>query len=190
MANKKPFGNTNIYSAASMAMDMMEQGVKDGYLPTAEAFPHIPEIMAEARPVCVKLYALTAKWNKEENPKEYEGVQLMDSVLRMCFYTGMGAVFLWNEDWNTLQEKGIFNALAEPRGWVNMDEYAMHLAGADYHSEAGDALEEHCLAVRVPLLQYVLKQKTYDDVAEQIIECTMAMYYYGMILGMSRLGMH
>lgn len=120
---------------------------------------------------------------------EEQGLENTDRMIAVwCALAGAGAVVLWDKDWESLKEKGLEASLLEPRGLDCMDEYVLSLMGIDINDEDAfnvivtDLTGAYLIvASQVPLNN--------DNYARQFKEIKIAMYLFGMIMGMARLGM-
>ena len=167
-------------SALDMAIEIIAHSRNDKTLGENDKLPHIPEIMVEAKNVCQTLYKEIAK--TELKNKLY-------TLLSTSMFAGIGAVHYWNEDWNSLKRKGIAETLIEPRGALSIGETVL---------EATDInLNYYTKKIKRLLLEgnvgWTIKEffKNADEtVSEQMaIEAMQALYIYGMVYQMEKLGM-
>ena len=177
----------SISRAVSLAADMLKDGEELGFIQDASNFPHIPEIMIQAKPVCEELTDILITNNISYSLFINKG-KLVAS-LACSFYAAYGAVALWQDDWPSLQQKGIINSLSESRGFDLMDEYAMDYAGPKYNSREEKKLRSHITDEANNMIDLIRKTSV-DFMDAQFEECMKAMFYYGMVMEMGRLGMH
>lgn len=112
-------------------------------------------------------------------------------LLGFSMYAGMGAVVLWDDDWPTLRGYGIYNSLIKGKNLSAMDEYVTELVGYSYHSEKGQKLMRD-LRSMIPVAEKAANYKTSDETPRntpQLHECMKALFCFGAVKEMQRLGM-
>ncbi len=168
-------------SALDMTLKLLEQAYSDGIIEKVNGFPYIPEIRSEAKPTCLKIFR--ALFEEENKPNPY-------IWLAWAAYAGMGAVRHWYVDWNDLMSKGIAETLLEPRGAFAMDEYVIDIMGIGFESEEGQSFCQKILKISLWSLLTFMQDidPSQEDAIPIVIETMQAMYYFGMILEMQRLG--
>ena len=145
-------------------------------------FPQIPEIMMPVSSVCEDIMENLEKETDSEQ-------QLLFTAPAWCAYAGMGAVAKWNENWSQLRDKGILESLTAERGYYAMDEYVMDCTGIGWGSEECKRIESAFHEFTCMILNEAFTEKGKFDMT-YYFEALKAMYLYGMVLEMSRLGMH
>lgn len=168
-----------------LVMKLIKAGYQAGYLPSENGFPNIPEIMMQSRAVTGDVFTTIFS---EEYAHLDMGLRIQ-SAHRFCFCCGMGAVALWNDDWNTLKQTGILASLSEPRGFDNLDEYVMDLVGIKWDSPEEKKLRRHIVDCSNSLMKDVYASDP-DEASEKLMRGLWALYDYGMVIEMNRLGMH
>lgn len=165
-----------LLSASEMAKIDQEQGFLPEY---RGGTPHIPELLMPVGSVVDELYG-----NIIKDPNYSD--DHMEIYLVFCAYAGMGAVQLWNDDWDTLKREGIVESLIKPRGIDEMDEYVTDIIGIGYGSEESDALLLRLKSWGITLLDTIEGGIT----LKEMFFLAKLMYCYGMIRQMSKMGMH
>lgn len=167
-------------NATEMFVKIVEHAREINLLGPNSGIPNIPEIVAYRKVTCQKiLLDLIGK------------TQCKDPVIWVEWgaYAGMGAVALWNTDWNSLKAKGIAETLLEPRGSEAMDEYVHELIGIPFESEEGKELIEVMYTLACwTLAEYGAGAKR-DEIRTLLPEIMQAMYLFGMVYEMERLDM-
>ena len=164
----------------SICMFMLEEDRKEGLIDYHGGFPNIPELIIQKDLVCDEILEQLREYAMEHN-------NLFPLCGAWCAYAGIGAVYLWNEDWNKLREKGIVSSLASPKGFEELDEYVTMLMGLDFDSEESRTLRGS-LAGWGDSLEEELCEEGFDEETFKVF--LHAMYMYGLVYGMARLGMH
>ena len=146
-------------------------------------FPHIPELIVQREEVCHDV--LNDMFSHKEESHCMNPVTWIDWAI----YAGIGAVWHWNEDWDSLKKKGIFQTLCEPRGSFYMDEYVMDSVGKKYDSDEEKELRNALHSIsQFGYVKYVSEVKK-KDMVPAILETMKAGFMWGMIYQMNELGM-
>lgn len=167
-------------TAIEMAVKIIDQARKDGTMGDNNKMPNIPEIMAQSKTVCSTI--LKDLMNSKEGNRP-------DIWLAWGAYAGMGAVQHWHLDWDTLRDKGIAETLLEPRGSFAMDEYVLDIIGIGYETEEGKVFQQNIYNLAMWSFSKFLMDKSGGQMMESAFETMQAMYIFGMVLQMERLGM-
>ena len=168
-------------SAITIVMELLEDEHTKTIMDYRGGFPNIPEIMVQADSVCEDLF--------DSLKKEIENTETFITLTPLwCAFAGMGAVALWNENWPRLRDNGIIPLLTAERGYFAMDEFVMDYIGIGWDSE-------ECKSVSGVLRAFAIKGASESIIdgdfrIQTYCEHLKAMYYYGMVFEMSRLGMH
>lgn len=167
-------------SALDMAMKIVKQARETGILGANDHLPNIPEIMVEAKRTCS---VIIRDMIKDEDGK--------DPVLWLAWgaYAGIGAVWHWQIDWDNLKNKGIPETLLKPRGSFAMDEYVIDSIGIGFETPEGEEFTKKIYGLSMWAFgEFMVEAK--GQAAIQIAhETAQAMYIFGMVLEMERLGM-
>lgn len=169
---------------------LIECGAKAGYT-KGGSFPNIPEIMVQSRTVVEQVIdGITEYYKQNPNPNLNPFSDMLTRLV-FCCYAGMGAVAHWNVNWDSLKRNGIYNTLTAERGLFEMDEYVTDFIGIGFGSEESKKLFEH---LRYSAIQAMVPVSNIDStnnraVMNAYLESCEAMYLYGMIIDMNRLGM-
>jgi len=181
-AQSKPEANT-VSLHMEIVAKLLEVGRDSGHI-TSTGMPFIPELMAMSVETCLKLI---------QEIREYGKTHPNADILKLSFawaaYAGMGAVYHWHTDWSELSQKGVFETLTEERGVFAMDEYVLDTIGIPHEDVSGEAVMHFVMELAtksIDSLQELVDKLTLDT----IIEGAKAMFFYGMVFEMNRLGMH
>ena len=168
-------------SWVQLALLLLKDGRERGYI-QSEGFPNIPEIMIQAEPTCAKIME-SMQEECEKNPS-YDLVRLTFS---WAAFAGIGAVYHWDVDWPALSAKGIFETLTEEREFSEMDEYVLGCIGLPFGSDEAKELSSYLyhLAARCIFQLMALG----SNGPEAVMQGAEAMFAFGMVLEMNRLGM-
>lgn len=165
---------------------MLEEEKNSGIIDWNGSVPMIPELFAEAPNVVDCLY-------NNLQPFVTDGFSLLNINLGWCAYAGLGAAAMWNADWPSLKNKGIVSSLTEERGIEEMDEFVLDYIGADINSRDGKDLTDRILnlfnVIMMPVLGPVAGNQDPVAFMQQFRECRIAMFEYGVIMQMYRMGM-
>lgn len=167
-------------SALDMALKIVNHARETGLLPQNDHLQHIPEIITEAKTVCIKVL--------KELMKDEGGGNIL-TWLCWGAYAGMGAVLHWHLDWNSLRSKGIAETLLEPRGVDEMDEYVIDSIGVGFKSPAGQKLNNDVYKLSLWASIQFIQDPSKKEAALIIHEVMQSMYIFGMVYEMERLGM-
>lgn len=146
-------------------------------------FPHIPELIVQSEKVCNDV--LKDMVSHKEDP------HCMNPVIwiNWAIYAGIGAVWHWNEDWDSLKENGIFQTLCEPRGSFYMDEYVMDCVGKKFDSDEEKELRNVLYSIsQFGYVKYASEVEK-KNMVPAILETMKAGYMWGMVYQMNELGM-
>lgn len=171
----------------ALALQLLKKAQHSGYMAPVVGFPHIPELVIQAMPVAQKVFYAA---NYEIGSDDF--MKLTAVAAAWSAYAGMGAVFLWNKDWPDLQRTGIFEALTMPRGFEYMNEYVTDLIGIGFGSRESDTLVKNLSSLSMDALLEALgrnKVGEKSDVPNAYIEIFAAMFIWGTVYEMQRLGM-
>lgn len=171
-------------SDISMGMDIVNKAREMKILAPNDKMPNIPEIMAEKKRTCSIILEELIELGKKEVSARNPITWFM-----WAMYAGMGAVYHWNINWNDLKAKGIPETLLEPRGVFEMDEYVMDIIGIGFNSEEYKELNPKLMALAMMMSSEKLNPSKNDITRDDILEFMQAMYIFGMVFEMERLGM-
>lgn len=147
-----------------------------------DKFPNIPEVMAGGREACAKIFNDLVDCGEEEGRRP-------NSWFAWAAYTGMGAVYHWHMDWNALKAKGIAETMLEPRGSFALDEYVVDTIGIGYESEEGKEFASRIYYLSVWAFREFFPEEANEESAKVAFDVMYAMFLFGMVLEMDRLGM-
>jgi len=164
--------------------EVLETGREEGYIMSKET-PYIPELLAQSNDVCLKIIKGIAK---ENEGRSYSSQQLHLS-LGWCIYAGIGSTYHWHIDWNSLKYKGLYETLIAERGIFAMDEYVLDAVGIEFESPQGKDLTTHIMDIAAKCICAILDKTNKNPSIEDLLEAHKAMFIYGMVIQMNRLGM-
>ena len=166
----------------SLLLFLMKDGREHGHV-QSEGIPNIPEILVQADQTCDKLYQGMQK--ACENHPEYDCVRF---TFAWAALAGIGAVYHWDKDWPALSATGIFETLTAERGVFAMDEYVLNCIGLPHEGDEAKALSGYLYQLAA---KCILKIATDSTVLgqEAVMQGAKAMYAFGMVIEMNRLGM-
>lgn len=162
--------------------ELLNIGRKEGFI-RSEDIAYIPELLTLSADVCLKLCH-----DINEYGKEHPEIDTLSTSFQWCAYAGMGAVFHWNLNWDDLAKKGIYETLTEERGVYEMDEYVLDTIGIGYDSPEGEILLRHIIDIADRCIDIIAIDNG-EISSEIVINAIKAMFIYGMIFEMNRLGM-
>ena len=145
---------------------LLDFGVNDGFL-SQKKFVFVPEVMMLAPKLCPQVYKKIIRLGN--NPLACCG---------FCAYIGIGATYLWQNDFACFQKGNIVENLEKPRGFECVDEYITDMAGFE-HSK----IEQHLKAASLIAIGNT------ENVAQNFEQCMETMFNYGMVLEMNKLGL-
>lgn len=160
---------------------LINYGQELGYINT-KCSSFIPELLAQSDQTCARINQDIARFCMD-NP----GYNYAELTLVWAAFAGIGAVYHWNKDWNTLSQIGIFETLTKERGTEEMDEYVLDCIGLPHGSRKGKTFASNIKE----LAAFCINQLTLNGILEEEIVTvgTKAMFSFGMLLEMNRLGM-
>lgn len=167
-------------SAIEMAAKIVAHARKTGILGHNNNFPHIPEIMAEGKYACQEIFNDLIKDPDGRRP---------DIWLAWGAYAGMGAVYHWNIDWDGLKRKGVAATLLEPRGSFAMDEYVVDTIGIGFETDEGKSFTQSIYNLTMWAIEEFFIDPEELNAMQNAMETMQAMYLFGMVYQMERLGM-
>lgn len=160
---------------------MLEVDKEEGFIDYKGGFPHIPELLEYTSDICTSIVRGIGDY-------AYENNKLFGLCGSWCAYAGIGAVLLWNKDWPSLKEQGLFHSLTNPRGIDEMDEYVCSLMNMDFESDESKKLRNNLYSWGVHFEEDAFNNGVLDK--ELFSNFIQAMYMYGVVYGMSLLGMY
>lgn len=164
----------------NMAMEIIKHSRKCGILDENENFPHIPEIIVRRKETCDKIYQDLIQQKDGRTP---------DVWLSWGAYAGMGAVWHWQVDWNHLKANGIAKTLLKPKGSFAMDEYVVDSIGIGFESAEGQDFAHEIYRLSLWVFKEFLEEVPDNQKMQMAHEAMQAMFIFGMVLEMERLGM-
>ena len=167
-------------SAIDMASKIVSLAREHKILGTNNNMPFIPEILSEAKKVCQTVLNNLIDVENGNNPHVW---------MMWGAYAGMGAVYHWHNDWDTLKKKGIAETLLEPRGAFAMDEYVIDTIGIGWDTAGGKDCNDNVGFISAWGIAEFMGGVDKSNFAHATLELMQAMYIFGMVYEMERLGM-
>lgn len=163
---------------------LTSEGIKAGYL--GDGLPFVPELNFISADFLIKIF--------HNISKIVDGIGFISVSLQWAFYGGIGAAYHWNENWQDLQERGIFQLLTKERGVEEMDEYVVDLSGIGYDSENGKTLSEFSqkcaeITFEKALICSFEKEQDPKDFVDKLMVAMQAHFSLGVGVALNRLGM-
>ncbi len=168
-----------------LAAKLLQSGREKGYI-QSEGFPQIPELMVCAEPTCLKI--LDAELDYEEDHPEAKKHGAM-TVYSWAAFAGMGAVYHWNEDWNALSKAGVYETMTKERGFFAMDEYVLDTIGIPFGSDQCKEFLQFIFGLTAECMGYISNENSEASAIDTLIYGAKAMYAFGVVFEMNRLGM-
>ena len=162
---------------------LLKDGRENGYI-RSEGFPNIPELLVRSDQTCEKLYRGMQK-ECEDHP-EYDCVRFTFSWAALA---GIGAVYHWNKDWPALSSTGIFETLTAERGVFAMDEYVLDCIGMPHEGKEAKDLSRYLYQLALTCI-FKIASGSSERGQHIVVQGAKAMYAFGMVLEMNRLGMY
>jgi hypothetical protein len=100
----------------------------------------------------------------------------------------MGAVYHWHVDWDGLSSAGFYETLTAERGIFEMDEYVLDTIGIGNGSEEANELLQFLRQLSYQCFDYLTETNTPASM-DAFVSCAKAMFLFGMVFEMNRLGM-
>lgn len=163
-----------------VTLKLLDMGREKGYIQSKD-FAHIPEIMACAERVCLKIVNGILDCVQDDEHSDPATIILLWSA-----FAGMGAVFHWHVDWDHLSKAGIYEVLTKERGIYAMDEYVYDTIGIGFGSEEEKEITRFLRTLANCCIDEMVE---HDTSLASVVSCAQAMYLYGMMFEMNRLGM-
>lgn len=174
--------NSSTYNYMDIAAELLAIGRKEGQV-VSDGLPFIPEILNMCVETCLKLFEEIQEYGKTD-PK----ANTLRLSLAWSAFAGMGAVYHWHTDWNTLSQNGLFETLTKERGVYEMDEYVLDIIGIQ-HDDFHGKMTSHFIMELANKCISILEEKFDAPSLDALVEAAKAMFMYGMVFEMNRLGM-
>lgn len=139
----------------------------------------------QAMPVTLQiLNGLTDAFKKEGKPVNVE------IVSSFCMFAGIASILLWDKDWSSLKNKGIYESLIEPKGIDAIDDFAMELMGFEdiNYSTSKEAMRMKIIGQYSNAVAMKFTEKNLGKI-EQYQQIIIAMFNFGIAYGAELLGM-
>lgn len=166
----------------TMAAELLEAGRKAGGI-LSDGIPFIPELLALSDETCLKLITAIQEYGQTNPNADTTILSFMWSA-----FAGIGATYHWHTDWSTLSKDGLYETLTRERGVYEMDEYVLDITNLVDETIDAQSVWEHIRNMAHQCFQ-ILVLKKIDPPAEMVFAAVKAMFVYGMVLEMNRLGM-
>ena len=169
-------------SYVAIAAHLLNYGRDKGFV-VSEGLPHVPELLVQSERTCLLLLKDICDYG-EEHPD----ANVPRLTCAWAAFAGMGGVYQWHVNWNMLSQTGLFEALTKDRGVFEMDEYVLDSIGVGYGSEKGRELVNHIM--NAANLSLGIARGSHEGLAPEVLmEAAKAMFIYGMVYELNRIGM-
>lgn len=149
--------------------------------------PTIPELSFSAPNVIPRLInELTAYYTLNRQNLD------MATCGAWSFFAGVGAVKLWESDWQDLQRRGIYEALIEPKGINRLDEYILELLEIPYIPDGYVPFTSNIYSIASELEELLLDgygERDDDDFYKRVMDIHLAFYNFGIVYEMYQIGL-
>lgn len=162
--------------------ELLKYGKGNDYV-ISDGLPHIPELLVRSEEVIKQIIPEIIEYGKTD-----PDANVVRLTLAWSAFAGLGATYHWHINWNDLSHNGIFETLTKERGVYEMDEYVLDTIGIEYNSEEGKDLHRHLFAAANVCIAAIIGKNAPLSL-ENIVEASKAMFMYGMVVEMNRLGM-
>lgn len=183
LAGKSPADDAERTNWLLVAEKLLKIGRGEGYI-QSEGFPQIPELMILAERVSKQI--LMAAMDCYERAHNIHPFLV---TFAWAAYAGIGAVFHWNLDWGALSSAGVYETMTRERGFGEMDEYVLDTIGLPFGSDEAMALGKFLYEELSPKCMLFVDPDGDSLDADAVIRGAKAMYAYGVVYEMNRLGM-
>ncbi len=167
-----------------LAEKLLQSGRQKGYI-QSDGFPQIPELLVCAEPTCLKILNAKADYEKKHPETGNKGIS---AFYAWSAFAGMGAVYHWNEDWDALSKAGIYETMTKERGFFAMDEYVLDTIGIPFGSDQCNEFLRFIFELTMECMGHISKEKLEVGI-DTLLYGAKAMYAFGMVFEMNRLGM-
>ncbi len=182
---KKQAPEQGMQTAVDILYDMVNEAHRKNYISyKITEVPDIPDLSMLMGEVAEELFRRVVEY-----AKDHPQVSASNTTPALCFYTGIGAVKLWEIDAPRLIARGVVREIVSPRGLEKMDEYVMDLVGIGYGSAKFEELMHQLSDMESFGISLISKSEKEEEAYLQFLEFMKAMYLYGMVYEMDRLGM-
>lgn len=182
---KKQVPEEGMLTAVDILYDMINEAHKKNYVSyKITEVPDIPDLSMLMGEVAEELFRRVVEYSKD-----HPQISASNTTPALCFYTGIGAVKLWELDAARLIARGVVREIVTPRGLEKMDEYVMDLVGIGYGSAQFEKLMHQLSDMESFGISLISKSENEEEAYLQFLEFMKAMYLYGMVYEMDRLGM-
>lgn len=167
---------------SDLVAEMLTDGKKNGYV-ISNGFPHVPELLFGLEQLIDQI-----RYSLEDYADFHPNIDPFKLSLICSAYAGLGATYHWHVDWNALSRNGIFQTLTIKSGIFKMEEYVLDAIGIPLDTEKGKEFSKHISSVaNIAIVNLLMVQEEFND--KDIFEACKAMYMYGMVVELNRLGM-
>ena len=166
-----------------VAEALLNDGREKGEIKSTE-YTFIPELISLADDVIRAILNDALDYCKEKDSQKALHITNIWAA-----FAGMGAVYYWNNDWPNLEKQGIYYSLTHERGWGKMDEYVLDTIGIPFESEKGKQLTKYLGYLSWISLHHSFKSAT-EPGFQEILCSAKAMFSFGMVFEMNRLGLY
>ncbi len=175
--------NAKMADDMTMATAIIDQAKKIGLLNKTAGLKHIPELVIERKRVCATVL------DSLLHPTSFIGRVTPLGWLCSGAYAGIGAVCHWADDWESMKEEGIAETLLGAWEPDSMDSYVLNLLFEGDEQKAEEFDNKINELARWAKEKYLKESDDESQVQKDGLEIMSAMYIFGMVCQMERMGM-
>ncbi len=176
--------NAKMADDMTMATAIIEQAKKIGIINKTASFKLIPELAVERKRVCATVHDALS------HPIGIvRGFILPLGFVCSGAYAGIGAVIHWDDDWDSLKEEGIAETLLDAWEPDNMNSYVLNLLFDEDEQKAEEFDNKINELSKWVLGKYMKDPEDESQFQKDGLEIMSAMYIFGMVCQMDRMGM-
>ena len=161
-------------------VDMIEIVIKemkeDNYADLKiDTMPYISDIIIKGKDVCRKAFSKMIEENKK---KPFDGFAII--CLKLAFFIGMGAVYLYKKE-NSFDTNKIFETISKKRGFLFVDEYVLDSFNMPFNSPKGLTFCNDLHNYSGDILDlYMVETEYFKEDVSNLTKCMLAMYAVGV----------
>lgn len=137
--------------------------------------PYITDIITKGKDVCQKAFL---KMIEENEKKQFDGFAIV--CLKLMFFIGMGAVYLYKED-ESFDVNKIFETISKKRGFLYIDEYVLDSFNIPPNSPEELTFDNDLYYYSTNILDlYMVETENMKEDVSNLVKCMLAMYTVGV----------
>ena len=140
-----------------------------------DTMPYISDIIIKGKDVCRKAFSKMIEENKK---KPFDGFAIV--CLKLVFFIGMGAVYLYKKE-NSFDTNKIFETISKKRGFLYIDEYVLDSFNMPFNSPKGLTFCNDLYNYSGDILDlYMVETEDIKEDVSNLTKCMLAMYAVGV----------